>query len=71
MTADEFKTACERLWGETWKPHASESLRVDVSTISRWMNGKVTIPGPVVAALECLTKAARARRKQRKAKVTA
>lgn len=34
----------------------AEALRVDGSTVRRWLSGKVTIPGPALVALELLLK---------------
>jgi DNA-binding transcriptional regulator YiaG len=35
----------------------AEVLRVDSSTVRRWLSGKVAIPGPAEVALELLLKA--------------
>lgn len=47
----------QRLYGERgWQARMAETLKVDGSTVRRWVSGAVPISGPVQVALECLFK---------------
>ena len=54
MSADELKAALIRLYGgHGWQTKAADALGVDTSTIRRWTQGQVPVPGPVAAAVRC------------------
>lgn len=58
MTPEQLRYIGEHLYGNWgWQTKMAEALRVDSSTVRRWLSGKVTIPGPVEVALELLLKA--------------
>ena len=58
MTPQQLKEIGEHLYGTWgWQTKMAETLRVDSSTVRRWLSGKVVIPGPVEVALELLLKA--------------
>lgn len=55
MSPDELRATGERLWGRWgWQTRMAECLRVDGSTVRRWLSGASTIPGPAEVALELL-----------------
>lgn len=55
MSPDELRATGERLWGRWgWQTRMAEALRVDGSTVRRWLSGASTIPGPAEVALELL-----------------
>ncbi len=55
MTPDELKIIGEKLFGSWgWQTKLAKALRVDGSTVRRWISGTTTIPGPVTVALELL-----------------
>lgn len=57
MTPEQLRDIGERLYGNWgWQTRMAEALRVDSSTVRRWLSGKVAIPGPVEVALELLLK---------------
>lgn len=57
MTPEQLREAGERLYGDWgWQTKMAEVLKVDSSTVRRWLAGKVAIPGPVEVALELLLK---------------
>jgi DNA-binding transcriptional regulator YiaG len=59
MSPDELRAIGERLWGRWgWQTRMAETLRVDGSTVRRWLSGASTIPGPAEVALELLLKGA-------------
>lgn len=54
MTADELKTSAVRLYGSHgWQTKLAHALQVDTSSIRRWANGQIPVPGPVAAAIRC------------------
>jgi hypothetical protein len=53
MTVAELRAAGEELYGREWQTRLAETLRVDGSTVRRWVSGAVPIPGPVEAAIRC------------------
>ncbi len=58
MTPEQLREIGERLYGNWgWQTKMAEVLRVDSSTVRRWLSGKVAIPGPAEVALELLLKA--------------
>jgi transcriptional regulator with XRE-family HTH domain len=52
MTHQEFRILLKSL--ELTQIEAATFLRVRPTTVNRWARGKRKVPGPVVAALECL-----------------
>lgn len=57
MTSEQLREIGEYLYGSWgWQTKMAETLRVDGSTVRRWLAGKVVIPGPVEVALELLVK---------------
>ena len=54
MTPQQFKDAAIRLHGEDgWQSAIARALGVKHSTVWRYLNGKLPIPGPVIAAVTC------------------
>jgi len=59
MTQEQLREIGERLYGNWgWQTKMAEALKVDSSTVRRWLSGKVGIPGPVEVALGLLLKVA-------------
>ncbi|STX41442.1 Uncharacterised protein [Legionella donaldsonii] len=57
MTSEELVLIGEKLFGNWgWQTKLAKALRVDASTVRRWVSGHSTIPGPVEVALELLLK---------------
>lgn len=57
MTPEQLRKIGEQLYGSWgWQTKMAEALKVDSSTVRRWLSGKVTIPGPVEVALGLLIK---------------
>lgn len=57
MTPEELRLIGEKLYGNWgWQTRIAESLRVDGSTVRRWISGATAIPGPAEVALELLLK---------------
>lgn len=57
MTPDELRTAGEILFGRWgWQTKLAKTLRVDGSTVRRWLSGASAIPGPAEVAIELLVK---------------
>ncbi len=55
MKPKELVAAAKTLYGDTgWAQQLADALRVDRSSVSRWVNGQVMIPGPVEVAVELL-----------------
>ena len=55
MSPDSLRAAGEALWGRWgWQTRMAETLRVDGSTVRRWLSGATHIPGPAMVALELL-----------------
>ena len=62
MSPDELRAIGESLWGRWgWQTRMAEALRVDGSTVRRWLSGATTIPGPAEVALELMLKEAERR----------
>jgi len=58
MSPDALRAAGEELWGRWgWQTRMAETLRVDGSTVRRWLSGATQIPGPAQVALELLLEA--------------
>lgn len=55
MTTAELKKLGKSLFGFGWQTRLAEALEVDGSTVRRWVSGAVPIPGPVRAAIRCLS----------------
>lgn len=54
MTPQELRDAGVALYGSWgWQTRLAEELRVDGSTVRRWVSGAIPIPGPVEAAVKC------------------
>jgi hypothetical protein len=57
LTPKELREIGERLYGVWgWQTRMAEALKVDGSTVRRWVSGAVPIPGPVEAALRCFVR---------------
>lgn len=57
MTTEELRKIGGQLYGNWgWQTRMAETLKVDSSTVRRWLSGKVAIPGPVEVALGLLIK---------------
>lgn len=57
MTPEQLRKIGEQLYGNWgWQTKMAEALKVDSSTVRRWLSGKVAIPGPAEVALELLAK---------------
>jgi hypothetical protein len=55
MTPDSLRAIGEALFGKWgWQTKLAKALRVDGSTVRRWISGATTIPGPAEVALELL-----------------
>ena len=55
MTPDTLKAIGEKLFGGWgWQTKLAKALRVDGSTVRRWISGASVIPGPAEVALELL-----------------
>ncbi len=55
MSPDSLRAAGEALWGRWgWQTRMAETLRVDGSTVRRWLSGASHVPGPAEVALELL-----------------
>jgi hypothetical protein len=58
MSPDSLRAAGEALWGRWgWQTRMAETLRVDGSTVRRWLSGATHVPGPAMVALELLLQA--------------
>lgn len=55
MTSDTLRVIGEELFGPWgWQTKLAKALRVDGSTVRRWISGATAIPGPAEVALELL-----------------
>ena len=55
MTPDQLRDIGEELYGRWgWQTRMAEALRVDGSTVRRWLSGASAIPGPAQVALELM-----------------
>jgi hypothetical protein len=69
MSPDELRAIGERLWGRWgWQTRMAEALRVDGSTVRRWLSGATTIPGPAEVALELMVELSAQQQNLRKEK---
>lgn len=54
MSGKQLKRYAIALYGERgWQSKLAAALKVDVSSVRRWVSGVVPVPGPVAAAVEC------------------
>lgn len=57
MTIEELRQAAVKLYGHYgWQMRLAEVLKVDPSSVRRWVSGAVPIPGPVEVAVNCLVR---------------
>ena len=57
MTPDDLRKAGEELYGKWgWQTNLARELKVDGSTVRRWLSGKVPIPGLAEVAITLLIK---------------
>ena len=57
MTPEQLREIGEQLYGNWgWQTKMANALKVDGSTVRRWLSGKTTIPGPAEVALDLLLK---------------
>lgn len=57
MTSGQLRKHAVFLYGETgWQSRLAERLKVDGSTVRRWISGAIPIPGPVEVAVECMVR---------------
>ena len=55
MTPDELKAVGEALYGRWgWQTRLARTLKVDGSTVRRWLSGASSIPGPAEVAVQLL-----------------
>ncbi len=55
MSREELRQAGEGLYGRWgWQTKLARRLKVDGSTVRRWLSGASTIPGPAEVAIELL-----------------
>ena len=55
MTPADLQASGEWLFGRWgWQTRLAERLRVDGSTVRRWLSGKMPIPGVAAVAIELL-----------------
>lgn len=60
MTADALREAAQEIFGRRgWITDLAACLRVDRTTVSRYVNGQIPVPGPVAAAVTCWLRAFR------------
>ena len=63
MTPEELRESGIKLFGKRgWITRLASRLKVDRSTVHRWLQG-VPVPGPVEAAIECWLIQLKAKRK--------
>lgn len=61
MTPKQLRACCVYLYGKHGgQSQLAATLKVDGSTVRRWISGAVPIPGPVEVAVELLVAAKRA-----------
>jgi DNA-binding transcriptional regulator YiaG len=54
VTPKQLERAGKALFGPLWQSALARALYVDSRTVRRWLAGDREIPGPAVAAIECL-----------------
>jgi len=58
MKPEQLREIGEQLYGNWgWQTKMALALKVDGSTVRRWLSGKAAIPGPAEVALELLLEA--------------
>ena len=62
MTPAQFRKLAMKLFGRDrgWQQRCADALRVDKSSVSRWLNSTAPIPGPAAVALKSLAEIRRA-----------
>lgn len=54
MTADKLKKAAIEIFGQRgWTTDLAAALKLDRTTVYRYVQGQIPIPGPVEAAVTC------------------
>ncbi len=62
MSPETLRALGEELYGRWgWQTRLARTLRVDGSTVRRWLSGASAIPGPAEVAIELLIERHRAR----------
>jgi hypothetical protein len=57
MTSDQLRQIGAQLFGTWgWQTKLAKALKVDGSTVRRWIAGTTVIPGPAEVALELMLK---------------
>ena len=65
MTKEEFRDAGMTLFGTWgWRTRMAKWLQVDVSSVRRWADGQIAVPGPVEAAINAWLRLSAARWRQ-------
>jgi DNA-binding transcriptional regulator YdaS (Cro superfamily) len=54
VTSDELRQAGRKLFGDRWQTAMARRLRVDPSTVRRWVSGKVRVPNTAEEALKLM-----------------
>jgi DNA-binding transcriptional regulator YdaS (Cro superfamily) len=57
MTTDELKTAGRTLYGYGWQSKMARDINVNPTTVRRWVSGRIPVPGPVEAFIQCMLRA--------------
>lgn len=54
MTADRLRKAAIEIFGQRgWTTDLATALKIDRTTVYRYVQGQIPIPGPVEAAVTC------------------
>jgi len=55
MTSEQFRKLAVKLFGphRGWQSRCADALKVDRASVSRWIKGDASVPGPVEAAIKC------------------
>ena len=54
MTANELQIAAQELFGPRgWVAMLADRLQIDRTSVYRYVNGQIEIPGPVASAVKC------------------
>jgi hypothetical protein len=58
MSTKELREAAFQLFGPDrgWQSRFAEALDSDRASVTRWLAGQVSVPGPVAAAVRCWMK---------------
>ena len=57
MNPSDLAAAGETLYGPQWRQPMADQLEVDLSTVSRWITGRIKIPGPAALAVQLMLEA--------------